>query len=302
MKKRLLPLIFISLSSHAGFMVDGMSDEAKQIFVNDMADLKVWESGYGNAWFDSNLGLYSGSGNDIYAYINKNVSLLGGEKLSVSLCSLDENYHGGAYERCSNGSYHSGNAIKAKESKRFEMLDDGYSVIFPSIYFDSSSNSNGIYLSKGGVLPVDDSSSIFILDPQKNVASKILDGEAAFWYRISHYAGLARAKEMLYAKTRFGEMCKTVSGSDLYCDPSENGPFAVTGMMLRDFAAMCKSCSPESRVMMTYIAYDYLLRSYNSKELKSISHKLVLGNEAPFRKIGLDVDRLKEIYRWSIIQ
>jgi hypothetical protein len=283
-------------------MVDGMSDETKQIFVSDMADLKVWDSGYGNAWFDSNLGLYSGSGSDIYNYINKNVSLLGGKELSVAVCSLDDDYNGRAYSICSNGNYNNFNAIKARDSKRFEMLDDGYSVIFPSIYFDSSSKNNGIYLSRGGVLPVDESSSIFILEPQKNVASKILDGEAAFWYRISHYAGLARAKEMFYAKTKFGEMCETVSGSDLYCDPSENGPFAVTGMMLRDFAAMCKSCTPESRVMMTYIASDYLLRSYNSKELKSISHKLVLGNEAAFKKMGLDVDRLKEIYRWSITQ
>lgn len=295
-------LLLISFSSSAGFMLDKMDQKTKSLFVSDMAELKQWKGHYGDAWFKENLGIYTGSGNEMYEYLTKNVMLFSGRDISLSICSLDENYHGSNYEHCSDSSqnYSSGRSIA--EIDRYTLLDPGFAVFFPSIYLDINSKKNALYMSKGGVLPIEMNSSIFVVDAEKSISINLLGGESAFWYRIAHYLGLARAGDLFAKQIPFANRCSTVLGQQILCEQDSAGPFSVTGLFLRDFAVTCAECSPESRVIMTYVAADYLLRVYADPHMRAIAQKIAIENEDAFIRMGLDEGRIKELYRWSVTQ
>ncbi|MND12175.1 hypothetical protein D3C87_378430 [compost metagenome] len=295
----LFPAI-LSHPLHANMIADRIDEHSKKIFISDMGAVKNWDSEFSNAWISQNAGFYSGSGDSIFNYIENNATLITGKNMLLSLCTIDEKSQTDFYERCQDKPANKEIGITLDDVGAFKMLDPGFSVVFPSLRFDPKSKENALYLSKGEVLPVGEKSAVFALSLDGGDAYKILDQEAATWYRISHYAGLARASEMFGAGKKFGDVCNTVLGEPFYCDPSESGPYAVTGMLLRDFAAICTTCDPKSRAVLSYYATDYLLRVRENTQIKEIAYKLMFSNEDVFEANGLNTERLTELYRWSL--
>jgi len=287
-------ILLISQYSHAGLLIDGFSKQNKKEFLDDLVKLKDWSYSINNRWFYDNLGVYSGSGQQWYDWFSKRTQLVFGESFEFKPCIIDSS----TIYNCASVSQTP--SLSTNNIPRLEMIDPGFSLIAIDL-MSKEKEKNGLLLSGGEVLPlyVNNTNALWLRTGYSKL-SLLLDDESKHWYRVAHYIGLARMSELYSLNETVLKKCDTVVGTELICESKKNGPLSITGMLLRDFAAICKSCSTQSKLVMYYVSADYLLRVPGDNELRQIAYKIMRDNQSAMSSIGLDVSRINNIYRWSL--